>query len=470
MQLKLNLGSYYVLGKDAKAERLHLPPHHLTTHCVTLGASGSGKTGAAFGIIEEALRARIPVLLIDVKGDLPNLGLVFPTFRGEEFAPWVQPHPGDSRSVEEIAAHLAKERESGLAECGISEADLRSFVSGLDLRIITPGGDGGESLHMLSALEQPQGRWQADPLSARASLSAALSLVLRLLRRDPDAATSRDHVLLSLLAERRLQAGRPSDLAALIADVVEPPLQTLGALAIDDYISPKQRAELAAALNTLLASPSFSAWRQGTPLDIDSWLSPKPAADPGAEHKTPAVVLSVAHLDDEERSLVLGVVLEELLTWVRGLPGSKALRALIVFDELYGFLPPHPRSPATKPPLVALIKQARAFGVGLVLSTQNPMDLDYRVLSNAGIWYVGRLQTDADRARVVESMAESAGTGALSESGLTNVIKQLKNRWFLMRNLHSSEGTLLVQPRYAMSYLRGPMTAVELRRMRGGNK
>lgn len=467
MQPKLNLGTYFVLGSNAKAETLHLPPHHLTTHCVTLGASGSGKTGAAFGIVEEALRAEIPVLLIDVKGDLPNLGLVFPSFGAHEFMPWVQPQPGDNRSIDEVAQHLADERKAGLEAAGIGEADLHDFVERVEVRVITPGGDGGESLHVLSALEQPHRRWQNDPLAARASLSAAISLVLRLLERDPNAATSRDHVFLSLLAERQLQAGKPSDLATLIANVLEPPIQTVGALPIDSYISPKQRAELAASLNTLLASPSFSAWRQGAALDVGEWLSPKPATIPGARPKTPAVIVSVAHLDDEERTLVLGVLLEELLTWVRGLPGSKALRALIVFDELYGFLPPHPRNPATKPPLVALIKQARAFGVGLVLSTQNPMDLDYRVLSNAGIWYVGRLQTDADRERVVESMAQSAGTGTLSEAALSNVVKQLKNRWFLMRNVHSAAGTLLVQPRYAMSYLRGPMTAAELKRMRG---
>jgi hypothetical protein len=254
----------------------------------------------------------------------------------------------------------------------------------------------------------------------------------------------------------------------VIRDLLEPPIESVGALPLESYASSKQRAELAAALNTLLASPSFKSWRQGAPLDIAEWFTPKPAPlNVGGNPKTPAVIVSVAHLDDDDRTLVLGIILEEVLTWVRSLPGSKALRALIVFDEVYGYLPPHPRNPATKAPLVALVKQARAFGVGVVLATQNPMDVDYRVLSNTGLWYIGRLQTDADRERVIESLSQAAGTGALSAAALASVVKQLKNRWFVMRNVHDKHGTVLVQPRYAMSFMRGPLTPAEIRRLRG---
>jgi hypothetical protein len=227
---------------------------------------------------------------------------------------------------------------------------------------------------MLSSLERRSARWDSDPEAARAALSAAVSLVLRLLGREPDPAKSREHVLLSVLAERRLVAGQVAELGALMADVLSPPIERIGALSVDTFMKKTERRALAAALNTLLASPTFANWRQGASLDVSEWVARR-------QGRTPIVVVSVAHLDDEERALVLGVLLEEVLSWVRTLPGSQRLRALVVFDEVYGHLPPHPANPPTKRPLVALMKQARGFGVGVIVATQNPMDLDYRALS-----------------------------------------------------------------------------------------
>jgi hypothetical protein len=217
---------------------------------------------------------------------------------------------------------------------------------------------------------------------------------------------------------------------------------------------------LAATLNTLLASPTFASWRQGVSLDIRSWLTPK-------DGRTPAVIVSVAHLDDEERTLVLGVLLEEILAYTRSLPGTRHLRALVVFDEVYGMLPPHPASPPTKRPTVALMKQGRAFGVGVLISTQNPMDLDYRTLSNAGFWAIGRLQTDADRERIVDSLANENEAGSTAKE-LSARIRRLGPRWFLVRNVHATPNTTLLKPRWAMSFMRGPMTLGDIRRARGG--
>jgi len=245
----------------------------------------------------------------------------------------------------------------------------------------------------------------------------------------------------------------------MLDDVTRPPIDHVGALPVDRFLSKTKRADLASALNALLASPSFASWREGAPLDVKSWLTPR-------NGRTPAVILSVAHLDDDERALVLGVVLEEVLTWVRGLPGSKRLRALVVFDEVYGYLPPHPANPPTKRPLVSLMKQARAFGVGVLIATQNPMDLDYRALGNAGLWCVGRLQTDADRERVVEGLATSDAGGGTSAEELTDITKRLAPRWFVLRNVHAKHSTILMQPRWAMSFMRGPMTPSEIRRAR----
>ncbi|HMA95287.1 MAG TPA: hypothetical protein VKP30_21505 [Polyangiaceae bacterium] len=247
-------------------------------------------------------------------------------------------------------------------------------------------------------------------------------------------------------------------MATLLQDLKEPPIEKIGALAIDAFLPKTERRSLAAALNTLLASPTFASWREGASLDIGDWLTPK-------KGRTPTVIVSVAHLDDEERALVLGVLLEELLAWVRSLPGSSRLRALVMFDEVYGFLPPHPANPPTKRPIVALMKQARAFGVGVVVATQNPMDLDYRALGNAGLWCIGRLQTDADCNRVLDGLA-SAGANGQSTAELRRVIKHLAPRWFLMRDVHARVGALLLQPRFAMSLLRGPMTRNEIRKAR----
>jgi hypothetical protein len=414
-------------------------------------------------LAEEALSASVPLLVIDVKGDLPDLLLAFPTFAPEPFLPWVDTvvEPGDDRAPDEVARELAAEREKGLRSWEIDEERLRKFHGKTAVRVITPGSTAGEPLHVLSSLERRSPRWDHDPEAARAALAAAVSLVLRLLGRDADPARSREHVLLSVLAERRLVAGEAADIAALLEDLADPPVDRIGALPVDAFLPRSDRRALAAALNALVASPSFAAWRTGVPIDIEAWLKP-------VDGKTPAVIVSVAHLDDEERSLVLGVLLEELLAWTRSLPGSQRLRALCLFDEVYGFVPPHPANPPTKRPLLALMKQARAFGVGVVLATQNPMDLDYRALGNAGVWCVGRLQTDADRARVVDGLC---GPGAALGKELGRTLGRLPERWFVMRDVHAQQqgnGLTLMQPRWAMSWMRGPMTRAELRRVREG--
>ena len=461
MKPELNLGAWRHLNGAEGGHALWLPAEHLVTHGVVVGMTGSGKTGLITVMIEEAARAQVPTIVIDVKGDLPNLLLAFPSFDPAPLEPWVDldrasASPG---TIAARATELAEQRRAELAEWEIGAAELSAYTAATSVRVLTPGGSAGEPLHMLSSLERRSPRWDTDPEAARNALSAAVSLVLRLLGREPDPAKSREHVLLSVLAERRLAAGQTAELGALMHDVLEPPITEIGALSVDAFVKKTERRSLAAALNSLLAAPTFASWRQGVTLDVSEWLS-------GHDGRTPIVVVSVAHLDDEERALVLGVLLEEVLSWVRSLPGSQHLRALLVFDEVYGFLPPHPFNPPTKRPLVALMKQARAFGVGVVVATQNPMDLDYRALSNAGLWFLGRLQTDADRTRVLDGLAAARGTTATGEE-LGGTLQRLAPRWFVVRNAHVSSPPILMQPRYAMSLLRGPMTRGEIRAARG---
>jgi hypothetical protein len=463
MKPALNLGAWRHLSGAEGGHALWLPAEHLVTHGVVVGMTGSGKTGLVTVMVEEAVRARVPTLVVDVKGDLPNLLLAFPSFEPAVLAPWVEADDGgegDAATLLERATAVAEQRKTALGQWGIGQAELEAYAAGVDVRVLTPGGSAGEALHMLSSLERRSARWDTDPEAARDALAAAVSLVLRLLGREPDPAKSREHVLLCVLAERRLAAGQNAELGALMHDVLHPPVEQIGALPVNTFMKKTERRGLAAALNTLLASPSLASWRQGADLDVAAWLAPK-------EGRTPIVVVSVAHLDDEERALVLGVLLEEVLSWMRTLPGSQRLRALLVFDEVYGFLPPHPANPPTKRPLVALMKQARAFGVGVVVATQNPMDLDYRALSNAGLWCLGRLQTDADRARVVEGLSAARGSASAGLEDLGTTLQRLAPRWFVVRNARSSSRPLLMQPRHAMSFMRGPMTRVEIRRARG---
>ncbi len=451
----LHLGERRTVDGRDDLGRFELPTEHLLTHGVIVGMTGSGKTGLVTVLVEEALRAQVPVLIVDVKGDLPNLALAFPSFDAERMTPWVEPAPNDDDGVADapVVARAIEDRRAGLAKSGIGEAELAEFGARSFVRMITPGSSAGEGLHLLSSLERRCPRWDTDVEGARASMSAAISLVLKLIGRESDPARSKEHALLALLTERRLKGGRDAPLDALIPEVLEPCIETVGALPLDEFVTPKLRRELASDLNTLLATPTFLAWRAGQSIDVAAWMEEK-------EGKTPATIVSVAHLDDDERMLVLGVLLEEVLGWVRTLSGSSRLRALVVFDEVYGYLPPHPASPPTKRPLVSLMKQARAYGVGVVLATQNPMDLDYRALSNAGTWCLGRLSTDADRERVLDGLGEDTKKSALSKT-----LTKLKARWFVMRDAKGS-ATSLLHPRHAISYLRGPMTQAEIRKVR----
>ncbi|XYH92464.1 helicase HerA-like domain-containing protein [Sorangium sp. So ce1128] len=447
----------------AAARPFELPAHHLVTHGVVVGMTGSGKTGLVMVLVEEALRSGVPVLMVDVKGDLPNLLFTFPELSPAEFEPWIDPSAAarDGRSTADVASELAARWRAGLASSGLGPADVAALRARMAPRLLTPGTTAGEPIHVLSALEVPSSLWDEDEEAAREALSASLSLLLRLVGRDPDPARSREHVLLAHLAERRLRGGRAAGLEELLADLAEPPIATVGALDVDEFFAPKERQALARELNTLLASPTFATWRKGAPLDVAGWL-----ARDAANGKTPAVIVSVAHLEDDERLLVLGLLFEQLLSWVRGLSGTSDLRALVVFDEVFGFLPPHPANPPTKRPLLALLKQARAFGVGVVLATQNPMDLDYKALSNAGAWFVGRLQTDADRERVVEGLSGAdAGAGGVEAAALSAALKALPPRTFFVRNVHMQPPSFLAETRFSLSWLRGPVTRRELGRL-----
>jgi hypothetical protein len=425
----------------------------LTTHGVIVGMTGSGKTGLGIVLVEEALRAGIPALLIDPKGDLTNLCLTFPNLSAEDFAPWV--NEGDAvkagQSVADFAASQAATWKEGLAGWQLGGQQISELRAGVEFTIYTPGSSGGVSLNIIGSLAAPTGAGADDPEVIGDEIEGFVSGLLGLVDIDADPLTSREHILLSNLVHHEWEAGRDLDLAGLVALVLAPPLRKLGVFELDVFFPPDDRTKFAMRLNGLLASPSFAAWLEGEPLEIERLLR-------HPDGRPRCAIVTTAHLSDQERQFVTTLVLSKLVTWMRRQSGTTDLRALLYMDEVAGYLPPT-AVPPTKKPIMTLMKQARAFGVGVVLSTQNPVDIDYKALSNAGTWMIGRLQTEQDKQRLLDGM--SAAAGGVDIRAVGDVIGGLGKRAFVLRRAGKDEPDVFTT-RWAMSYLRGPLTRAQI--------
>ena len=433
----------------AAGEPLAVDSEDLTTHGVIVGMTGSGKTGLGIVLLEEALLAGVPALILDPKGDMGNLLLTFPDLAAADFRPWVS--EDDARaagiSVDALAARTAADWKAGLESQGIGPDRIRALRDAAEATIYTPGSEAGVPLNVVGSLQAPPLSWETEAETLRDEIEGTVMSVLGLVGIDADPLASREFVLLSNLLENAWRAGRDLDLATLIGEVQSPPLRKLGVFDIDSFFPPKERTALALRLNGLLASPAFAAWGKGVPLDIGALLR-TPAGKPRA------AIVYLAHLSDEERQFAVTLVLSKLVTWMRAQPGTSDLRALVYMDEVFGFAPPTAAPPAKKP-ILTIFKQARAFGVGMVLATQNPVDLDYKAMSNAGTWLVGRLQTDNDKARVLDGLKSAAGGADLA--ALDAAIGGLGKREFMLVSAKSSQPVVFAT-RWAMSYLRGPLT------------
>ena len=419
----------------------------LTTHGVIVGMTGSGKTGLGIVLIEEALRAGVPTLLIDPKGDLTNLCLTFPNLAPADFKPWV--NEGDAakagQSVPDFAATQATNWRTGLDGWGLGGANIAELRNAADFTVYTPGSAGGVGMNIVGSLQAPSDMADAEVIGDE--IEGYVSGLLGLVGIDADPLSSREHILLSNLIMNEWQQGRSLDLPTLVGMALTPPIRKLGVFEIDAFFPPKDRTAFAMRLNGLLASPSFGSWMTGAPLDIDSMLR-SPAGAPRC------AIVTTAHLADEERQFVTTLVLSKLVTWMRRQSGTTDLRALLYMDEVAGYLPPT-AMPPTKKPIMTLMKQARAFGVGVVLSTQNPVDIDYKALSNAGTWMIGRLQTDRDKQRLLDGM--SAASGGVDVAAVSDTISGLGKREFVLKRAGKDQPELFTT-RWAMSYLRGPLT------------
>ncbi|MFO7546219.1 MAG: DUF87 domain-containing protein [Trueperaceae bacterium] len=456
------LGAFY-LGREVDPETLSTTDrpllydaNDLTTHAVIVGMTGSGKTGLGIGLIEEAAIDGVPVLAIDPKGDLGNLALTFPELRADDFAPWVDPQAAE-RKGQDVAAYAADQAETwrrGLADWGQGPERIVRLREAAEVVVFTPGSSAGRPVSVLRSFAAPPVAVRDDPDLFADRIDAAATGLLTLLGVDADP-LGREHVLLATILGHAWRAGQSLGVGDLIHAVQDPPVKRIGVMDIDTVFPAKDRMKLALALNTLLAAPSFQAWLQGEPLDVQSLLY-------RSDGKPRIAVVSISHLSDAERMFFLTLLLSEVVAWTRSQTGTSSLRALVYVDELFGFLPPV-AEPPTKRPLLTLLKQARAFGVGLALATQNPVDLDYKALSNAGTWFVGRLQTERDKQRLVDGLS-SAAPSAVPAAELTDVIGRLGKRTFLLHNVHEGQPALF-QTRWVMSYLAGPLSREQIRRL-----
>lgn len=441
-QQALRIGERLDDAGARNGEAVVIDPSDLCTHGVIVGMTGSGKTGLAVSLIEETLAAGIPVLAIDPKGDLTNLLLTFPALAPEDFAPWI-PEGGD-------AAEVATTWREGLAGWGLGPDQIAALRAGTAMGVYTPGSTSATPLNIVGTLTAPNAAG-ADPEAMADEVQAVTAGLLGLVGIEGDPLASPPHLLVSNLIHAAWVAGEQLDLASLVARIQTPPMRTLGVMELDTVIPPKDRTALAVSLNGLLASPGFAPWMIGAPLDVDALLR-TPDGRPRLS------VIALSHLSDAERQLAVTRVLGAVIRWFRAQPGTDQLRALLYLDEVAGYVPPT-ANPATKQPILTILKTARAFGLGMVLATQNPVDLDYKSMSNAGTWLVGRLQTERDKARLLEGMSSAAGSVDVAE--LDRSITELGKRQFFLHQTKASAPRRFTS-RWAMSYLRGPVTGPQL--------
>lgn len=456
------LGVFY-LGRELSPEgdlggALLYDSRDLTTHAVCVGMTGSGKTGLCVSLLEEAAIDGVPAICIDPKGDLGNLLLTFPELLAEDFRPWIDEADARRKGMtpDEYAASRAELWRNGLADWGESGERIRKLRDSAEFALYTPGSSAGRQITPMTSLAAPPPELRGDAEAMRERVGASASGLLALLGLDTDPITSREHILVSTILGDAWGKGQSLDIGELIRRVQSPPVERIGVMGVDAFMSEKDRSKLAMQINNLLASPGFAGWMEGEPLDVQRLLRT-------SEGKPRVSIMSIAHLSEQERQFFVTLLLGEVIAWMRRQPGTGSLRAILYMDEVFGYFPPT-ANPPTKPLLLTLMKQARAYGLGCVLATQNPVDLDYKGLSNAGTWLLGRLSTERDKMRVLDGLEGADGGSGIDRQQADKILSSLRPREFLMQNVHE-DGAVQFRTRWAMSYLRGPMTREEIKRL-----
>ena len=437
----------------------------LCTHAMCVGMTGSGKTGLCISLLEEAALDGIPIICVDPKGDLANLLLTFPNLTPEDFLPWLDEGEAKRKgvSVEQFASDTADQWREGLQSWGQGTERVQRLKDAVDISIYTPGSNIGLPMTVLKSFDAPPAQARDDAELLGDKIVGAVSGLLTLMGIDADPMTSPEHILLSSILQKQWKRGKNVGIGQLIRLIQKPPIDRVGVVDLDSFMSPDTRNKLAMRLNNLLASPAFASWMEGDSLSIKNMLQ-------SASGKPRISILSIAHLNDNERMFFVTILLNEILAWVRTQTGTSSLRALFYMDEVAGYFPPV-KNPPSKPPMLTLLKQARAFGLGITLATQNPVDLDYKGLSNIGTWFLGRLQTERDKARVMEGLEGAAGQAgqAFDRQKMEQTIAGLGSRIFLMNNVHEDQPRVF-QTRWAISYLAGPLARGQISRLMAKEK
>jgi phage terminase Nu1 subunit (DNA packaging protein) len=456
------LGKGYDLEKDKLTEELILyDSKDLTTHAVIIGMTGSGKTGLGIGLLEEAAIDKIPVIAIDPKGDLGNILLTFPGLSGEDFAPWIDPQEAakDGSTVAQYGENQARLWKKGLADWGQTPDRIQRLRDSVDMAIYTPGSAAGLPISVLKSFTAPPAQIRGDGDLYRERILSTATSILALLDIEGDPLTSREHILIANILQHRWDEAQDLDLPGLIAAIQQPPIERVGVMDINSFFPPKERVALAMRINNLLAAPGFGVWMEGEPMDAGRLLYTS-SGQPRVS------VVSIAHLSDSERMFFVTMLLNEVISWMRRQPGTGSLRAILYMDEIFGYLPPI-ANPPSKTLFLSLLKQARAYGVGLVLATQNPVDLDYKGLSNTGTWFIGRLQTERDKARVMDGLEGVAAGQEFDKQKMERILAGLGKRRFLLHNVHETAPAVF-GTRWVMSYLSGPLTRDQIKNIMAG--
>jgi hypothetical protein len=446
---------FFYLGRKEDGSDVLYKNKDLTTHALIIGMTGSGKTGLGVGLIEEAALDNIPSIIIDPKGDMGNLLLAFPNLSKEEFLPWIDPQEAANKnqSVEEAAEAAAQNWQKGLKEWGEDKDRVTAFKNSAEFTIYTPAANFGVGVNILSSFKAPSQEVLDDTDTLNMFIMASATSILSLVGINADPLSSKEHILISSIFAHFYKNGKDVSLEELISSIVTPPYEKVGVFSLETFFPKDKRMEFAMKLNAIIASPSFAAWLEGEDMDMDNFLYTK-------EGKARVSIFNIAHLNDNERMFFVTLLLNNMIAWMRRQEGTLSLRALLYMDEIFGFFPPN-ANPPSKIPMLTLLKQARAFGLGVVLSTQNPVDLDYKGLSNIGTWFIGRLQTAQDKERVISGLSGVQGSD-LDKAELTNLLSNLKKRHFLLKNINE-EGLSVFQTRWTLSFLKGPLSREQIR-------
>ncbi|MDR1461503.1 MAG: DUF87 domain-containing protein [Campylobacteraceae bacterium] len=450
---------FFYLGKDENGAEVSYKNQDLTTHALIVGMTGSGKTGLGIGLIEEAAIDGIPSIIIDPKGDMGNLLLTFPSLSKEEFLPWIdlQEAENKNQSIEEAAFENAKLWENGLLQWDEDKGRIAMLKNSAKFTIYTPSASYGKKVNILSSFRALPQKVLDDEDTLNMLISSSAATILNLANINANSLSSKEHILVSSIFAHFYKNGKNIGLEEIVSSIVTPPFDKVGVFSLETFFPKEKRMDFAMKINAIIASPSFSSWLEGEDMDIDGFLFDK-------DKKPKVSIFNITHLGDNERMFFVTLLLNNLIVWMRSQEGSSSLKALIYMDEIFGFFPPN-SNPSSKLPMLTLLKQARAFGLGIVLSTQNPIDLDYKGLSNIGTWFIGRLQTAQDKERVIDGLVGIKGS-EFSRQELLNALSNLKKRHFLLKNINE-EGLKIFQTRWTLSYLKGPLSKEQIKNLMG---